>query len=180
MTPTTTNDDDEKKKIDDGVKDDSRFVGANRTSEPGETTSTRDAVRQRPDDDADAFVRCGVIKRPRTPSMVKFRANIEEDIGRADADIDRADVWELPRTCDGCSLYILPGSGRFACGACAPKGDEYDLCAGCFKTLQREEKANAASSVRKGKGGKKRKKSTMHAHPSSEFIVAEAAEEEDE
>ena len=173
---------------DDGVKGDSRFVGANRTSEPGETTSTRDAVRQRPDDDddddddddADATVRCGVIKRPRTPSVVKFRANIEEDIGRADADIDRADVWELPRTCDGCSLYILPGSARFACGACAPKGDEYDLCAGCFKTLQREEKANAASSVQKGRGGKKRKKLTMHAHPSSEFIVAEAAEEEDE
>lgn len=176
MTPTAAND--EKKKNDDDVKDDSRFVGTNRTSEPGETTSTRDVVRQRPNDDA--IVKCGVIKRPRTPSVVKFRANIEEDIGRADADIDRADVWELPRTCDGCSLYILPGSARFACGACAPKGDEYDLCAGCFKTLQREEKANAASLVRKGKGGKKRKKSTIHAHPSSEFIVAEAAEEEDE
>lgn len=177
MTPTVANDD-EKKKKDDDVKDDSRFVGANRTSEPGETTSTRDVVRQRPNDDA--TVRCDVIKRPRTPSVVKFRANIEEDIGRADADIDRADVWELPRTCDGCSLYILPGSARFACGACAPKGEEYDLCAECFKTLQREEKANAAASVRKGKVGKKRKKSTMHAHPSSEFIVAEAAEEEDE
>jgi len=152
-------------------------VRANRTSEPGETT---DAVRQRPVADDDDDVKRDVIKRPRTPSVVKFRANIEEDIGRADGDIDRADVWELPRTCDGCSLYILPGSARFACGACAPKGEEYDLCAGCFKTLQREEKANAASSVRKGKGGKKRKKSTMHAHPSSEFIVAEAAEEEDE
>jgi len=152
-------------------------VGANRTSEPGETT---DAVRQRPVADDDDDVKRDVIKRPRTPSVVKFRANIEEDIGRADGDIDRADVWELPRTCDGCSLYILPGSARFACGACAPKGEEYDLCAGCFKTLQREEKANAASSVRKGKGGKKRKKSTMHAHSSSEFIVAEAAEEEDE
>jgi hypothetical protein len=173
MTPTTANENDDD---DDDVKDVARFVGANRTSEPGETTSTRNVVRQRPNDDAE----CGVIKRPRTPSVVKFRANIEEDIGRADADVDRADVWELPRTCDGCSLYILPGSARFACGACAPKGDEYDLCAGCFKTLQREEKANAAASVRKGKGGKKRKKSTMHAHPSSEFIVAEAAEEEDE
>jgi hypothetical protein len=176
MTPTTANENDDDDD-DDDVKDDARFVGANRTSEPGETTSTRNVVvRQRPNDDAE----CGVIKRPRTPSVVKFRANIEEDIGRADADVDRADVWELPRTCDGCSLYILPGSARFACGACAPKGDEYDLCAGCFKTLQREEKANAAASVRKGKGGKKRKKSTMHAHPSSEFIVAEAAEEEDE
>ena len=175
MTPTTANENDDDD--DDDVKDAARFVGANRTSEPEETTSTRNVVvRQRPNDDAE----CGVNKRPRTPSVVKFRANIEEDIGRADADIDRADVWELPRTCDGCSLYILPGSARFACGACAPKGEEYDLCAGCFKTLQREEKANAAASVRKGKGGKKRKKSTMHAHPSSEFIVAEAAEEEDE
>ena len=38
-----------------------------------------------------------------------------EFVGVADADVDRADVWELPRTCDSCGNYILPGRARWAC-----------------------------------------------------------------
>ena len=125
------------------------------------------------------------LSTPRSaPHTVRFKPVLEEDIGRADADVNRADTWELPRTCDGCGLYVLPGTARFACDSCAREGREYDLCASCFKTMQRSEKSAIGSGNGK-KRGEKRKRGgagTMraHEHPSSDFIIAEFAEEEEE
>lgn len=51
-------------------------------------------------------------------------------IGFADGDASR-EPWELPRTCDGCGLYCLPGDERWACAACEREGREFDLCGAC-------------------------------------------------
>ena len=78
--------------------------------------------------DADADARRGrgaAVKRPR----VSFAAEPAVTIGFAD-DASRA-PWELPRTCDGCGLYCLPGDARWACEACEAVGREFDLCGAC-------------------------------------------------
>ena len=57
-------------------------------------------------------------------------------------DIDR-EAWELPRTCDGCALYIL--GERWSCKECLEEPeDRFDLCKGCFFAFVDAERADGS------------------------------------
>lgn len=61
---------------------------------------------------------------------VNFSLNHLEDVAGVADDIDR-EAWELPRTCDGCGLYIL--GERWSCGKCLEETEEeFDFCKACF------------------------------------------------
>ena len=128
-------------------------------------------------DDANTMVQVKLSTTPRRHAMVCFRAVLTEDIGFVDADIDRSDTWELPRTCDGCALYILPGCARYSCSKC----DEFDLCAGCLRVLSASSGASASRDKNKKKKKKKKKepKRAIHEHGAEDFICAELADEEE-
>jgi hypothetical protein len=65
---------------------------------------------------------------------VNFSQNHLEDVAGFADDIDR-EAWELPRTCDGCGLYIL--GERWSCAKCLKETeDEFDLCKGCFVSFK--------------------------------------------
>ena len=115
--------------------------------------------------------------RRRTVSFAR-EDDLERSVGVADADVDRADVWELPRTCDSCGNYILPGRARWACARCLEEGVEYDACETCLARLAREESSRVKRGKRK-KGAKKRKVDA-HAHGRASFVLVEAPDEEDE
>ena len=115
--------------------------------------------------------------RRRTVSFAR-EDDLERSVGVADADVDRADVWELPRTCDSCGNYILPGRARWACARCLEEGVEYDACETCLARLAREESSRVKRGKRK-KGAKKRKMDA-HAHGRASFVLVEAPDEEDE
>ena len=142
----------------------------------------RESVRVRDDDDDDdgatpARETTNMDSRRRTVSFAR-EDDLERSVGVADADVDRADVWELPRTCDSCGNYILPGRARWACARCLEEGVEYDACETCLARLAREESSRVKRGKRK-KGAKKRKVDA-HAHGRASFVLAEAPDEEDE
>ena len=141
----------------------------------------RESARVRDDDD-DA---CATpTERSRSSSRANETVRLLESMtvvsraGVADADVDRADVWELPRTCDSCGNYILPGRARWACARCLEEGVEYDACETCLARLAREESARVKRG--KGKKGAKKRKVDAHAHGRAAFVLAEAPDEEDE
>jgi len=77
----------------------------------------------------------------RRARAVSFDDELERTIGVADARVDRGDVWELPRTCDRCGLYVPPGRERWSCAVCEARGDAFDLCAGCRDAAARTARA---------------------------------------
>ena len=141
----------------------------------------REAARVRDDDNGDGATTARettiMDSRRRTVSFAR-EDDLERSVGVADADVDRADVWELPRTCDSCGNYILPGRARWACARCLEEGVEYDACETCLARLAREESARVKRG--KGKKGAKKRKVDAHAHGRAAFVLAEAPDEEDE
>jgi hypothetical protein len=141
----------------------------------------RESARVRDDDDdacaTPARETTVMDSRRRTVSFAR-EDDLERSVGVADADVDRADVWELPRTCDSCGNYILPGRARWACARCLEEGVEYDACETCLARLAREESARVKRG--KGKKGAKKRKVDAHAHGRAAFVLAEAPDEEDE
>lgn len=121
--------------------------------------------------DANTMVQVKLSTTPRRHAMVCFRAVLTEDIGFVDANIDRSDTWELPRTCDGCAYFILPGCARYSCSKC----DEFDLCAGCLRVLS----ASSGASASRDKKKRKKTKRAIHEHGAEDFICAELADEEE-
>ena len=97
-------------------------------------------------------------------------------MGVADADVDRADVWELPRTCDSCEItsYRDARGGR-ARGVGG--GRRVGACGACLARLAREESSRVK---RKRKKGAKKRKVDAHAHGRASFVLVEAPDEEDE
>lgn len=151
---------------------------ASRADDDARRDATRSAVRARRVDGVDA-------RRPRARA-VSFDAELERTIGVADARVDRGDVWELPRTCDGCGLYILPGRARWSCVVCELRGDAFDLCAGCRDGAR----ARAADDDEDGKtpetGARKRKRTGKgeketfagHGHGLAAFELVEGDDDE--
>ena len=143
--------------------------------------ATPSSSRRRARDDADADDATPTMNdftRSRTVSFAR-EDDLERSMGVADAAVDRADVWELPRTCDSCALYILPGCARWACARCLEDGVEYDVCAACRARAAREEAA-VVRGKKGGKGVKKKRKVGGHAHGCAAFVLAEAPDEEEE
>ncbi|CAL6337969.1 unnamed protein product [Bathycoccus prasinos] len=69
-------------------------------------------------------------KTKKIKKSVNFSLNHLEDVAGVADDIDR-EAWELPRTCDGCGLYIL--GERWSCGKCLEETEEeFDFCKACF------------------------------------------------
>lgn len=69
-------------------------------------------------------------KTKKIKKSVNFSLNHLEDVAGVADDIDR-EAWELPRTCDGCGLYIL--GERWSCGKCVEETEEeFDFCKACF------------------------------------------------
>ena len=104
-------------------------------------------------------------------------------IGFADDGVDRSDVWELPRTCDVCMLYILPGKKRWECNVCEGEGggDGYDLCGQCYDSAAMGGGGGAKGGKGgKGKGKKKRKREVGfgHEHGLKAFSLAEKDDED--
>ena len=60
-------------------------------------------------------------KTKKIKKSVNFSLNHLEDVAGVADDIDR-EAWELPRTCDGCGLYIL--GERWSCGKCVEETEE--------------------------------------------------------
>ena len=89
---------------------------------------------------------------------VNFSLNHLEDVAGVADDIDR-EAWELPRTCDGCGLYIL--GERWSCGKCLEETEEeFDFCKACFVAfMEVESKGGGDTSV----GSKSR--NTMNNNP---------------
>ena len=152
------------------------------------TTTTTTAKRKRGCDGVNAGVACAdvgaddggadepnTMTTPRRRAVVCFRAELTEDIGYVDADIDRSDTWELPRTCDGCALYILPGSARWSCSRCV----DFDLCTECLRVLASATASSSAAAAREKKKKKMMMKRAIHEHGAEDFICAEIADEED-
>ena len=118
---------------------------------------------------------------------VSFDAELERTIGVADDRVDRGDVWELPRTCDGCGLYILPGCARWSCVVCELRGgDGFDLCAACHDagvTTTRTTTTMKANDRGKA-GARKRKRSEEsfvgHRHGASAFELVAGDDDDDE
>ena len=112
------------------------------------------------------------------------RRHLENIAGVAD-DIDR-EAWELPRTCDGCALYIL--GERWSCKECLEEPeDEFDLCKGCFLAFVDAERADGSRNGGNGAipwnndaalpGGDVPMRTNLHKHDSNAF---ERFDEEDE
>jgi len=154
-----------------------REDASTRAREDASTSSSRRRARDDADD-ADATPTMNHRARSRTVSFAR-EDDLERSMGVADAAVDRADVWELPRTCDSCALYILPGCARWACARCLEDGVEYDVCAACRARAAREEAA-VVRGKKGGKGVKKKRKVGGHAHGCAAFVLAEAPDEEDE
>ena len=97
-------------------------------------------------------------KTKKIKKSVNFSLNHLEDVAGVADDIDR-EAWELPRTCDGCGLYIL--GERWSCGKCLEETEEeFDLCKACFVAfMEVESKGGGDTSV----GSKSR--NTMNNNP---------------
>ena len=97
-------------------------------------------------------------KTKKIKKSVNFSLNHLEDVAGVADDIDRG-AWELPRTCDGCGLYIL--GERWSCGKCVEETEEeFDFCKACFVAfMEVESKGGGDTSV----GSKSR--NTMNNNP---------------
>ena len=77
-------------------------------------------------------------KTKKIKKSVNFSLNHLEDVAGVADDIDR-EAWELPRTCDGCGLYIL--GERWSCGKCVEETEEeFDFCKACFVAFMEVER----------------------------------------
>ena len=85
-------------------------------------------------------------KTKKMKKSVNFSLNHLEDVAGVADDIDR-EAWELPRTCDGCGLYIL--GERWSCGKCVEETEEeFDFCKACFVAfMEVESKGGGDTSV---------------------------------
>ncbi|CAL6363033.1 unnamed protein product [Bathycoccus prasinos] len=85
-------------------------------------------------------------KTKKIKKSVNFSLNHLEDVAGVADDIDR-EAWELPRTCDGCGLYIL--GERWSCGKCVEETEEeFDFCKACFVAfMEVESKGGGDTSV---------------------------------
>jgi ribosomal protein S27AE len=123
---------------------------------------------------------------------VNFSLNHLEDVAGVADDIDR-EAWELPRTCDGCGLYIL--GERWSCGKCVEETEEeFDFCKACFVAfMEVESKGGGDTSVGSkshntnnndpwstidGGGAVQLTSADLHKHDSNSFLKFDEENEE--
>jgi len=131
-------------------------------------------------------------KTKKIKKSVNFSLNHLEDVAGVADDIDR-EAWELPRTCDGCGLYIL--GERWSCGKCLEETEEeFDLCKACFVAfMEVESKGGGDASVGSkshntnnnnpwgtidGGGAGQLTNADLHKHDSNSFLKFDEENEE--
>jgi len=131
-------------------------------------------------------------KTKKIKKSVNFSLNHLEDVAGVADDIDR-EAWELPRTCDGCGLYIL--GERWSCGKCVEETEEeFDFCKACFVAfMEVESKGGGDTSVRSkshntnnndpwgtidGGGAVQLTSADLHKHDSNSFLKFDEENEE--
>ena len=131
-------------------------------------------------------------KTKKIKKSVNFSLNHLEDVAGVADDIDR-EAWELPRTCDGCGLYIL--GERWSCGKCLEETEEeFDLCKACFVAfMEVESKGGGDASVGSkshntnnnnpwgtidGGGAGQLTSADLHKHDSNSFLKFDEENEE--
>ena len=131
-------------------------------------------------------------KTKKIKKSVNFSLNHLEDVAGVADDIDR-EAWELPRTCDGCGLYIL--GERWSCGKCVEETEEeFDFCKACFVAfMEVESKGGGDTSVGSkshntnnndpwstidGGGAVQLTSTDLHKHDSNSFLKFDEENEE--
>ena len=131
-------------------------------------------------------------KTKKIKKSVNFSLNHLEDVAGVADDIDR-EAWELPRTCDGCGLYIL--GERWSCGKCVEETEEeFDFCKACFVAfMEVESKGGGDTSVGSkshntnnndpwstidGGGAVQLTSADLHKHDSNSFLKFDEENEE--
>ena len=131
-------------------------------------------------------------KTKKIKKSVNFSLNHLEDVAGVADDIDR-EAWELPRTCDGCGLYIL--GERWSCGKCLEETEEeFDFCKACFVAfMEVESKGGGDTSVGSkshntnnnnpwgnidGGGAVQLTSADLHKHDSNSFLKFDEENEE--
>ena len=131
-------------------------------------------------------------KTKKIKKSVNFSLNHLEDVAGVADDIDR-EAWELPRTCDGCGLYIL--GERWSCGKCVEETEEeFDFCKACFVAfMEVESKGGGDTSVGSkshntnnnnpwgtidGGGAGQLTNADLHKHDSNSFLKFDEENEE--
>ena len=131
-------------------------------------------------------------KTKKIKKSVNFSLNHLEDVAGGADDIDR-EAWELPRTCDGCGLYIL--GERWSCGKCVEETEEeFDFCKACFVAfMEVESKGGGDTSVGSksrnimnnnpwgtidGGGAVQLTSADLHKHDSNSFLKFDEENEE--
>lgn len=131
-------------------------------------------------------------KTKKIKKSVNFSLNHLEDVAGVADDIDR-EAWELPRTCDGCGLYIL--GERWSCGKCVEETEEeFDFCKACFVAfMEVESKGGGDASVGSkshntnnnnpwgtidGGGAGQLTNADLHKHDSNSFLKFDEENEE--
>lgn len=131
-------------------------------------------------------------KTKKIKKSVNFSLNHLEDVAGVADDIDR-EAWELPRTCDGCGLYIL--GERWSCGKCVEETEEeFDFCKACFVAfMEVESKGGGDTSVGSkshntnnndpwstidGGGAVQSTSADLHKHDSNSFLKFDEENEE--
>ena len=131
-------------------------------------------------------------KTKKMKKSVNFSLNHLEDVAGVADDIDR-EAWELPRTCDGCGLYIL--GERWSCGKCVEETEEeFDFCKACFVAfMEVESKGGGDTSVGSkshntnnndpwstidGGGAVQLTSADLHKHDSNSFLKFDEENEE--
>ena len=131
-------------------------------------------------------------KTKKIKKSVNFSLNNLEDVAGVADDIDR-EAWELPRTCDGCGLYIL--GERWSCGKCVEETEEeFDFCKACFVAfMEVESKGGGDTSVGSkshntnnndplstidGGGAVQLTSADLHKHDSNSFLKFDEENEE--
>lgn len=131
-------------------------------------------------------------KTKKMKKSVNFSLNHLEDVAGVADDIDR-EAWELPRTCDGCGLYIL--GERWSCGKCVEETEEeFDFCKACFVAfMEVESKGGGDTSVGSkshntnnnnpwgtidGGGAGQLTNADLHKHDSNSFLKFDEENEE--
>ena len=131
-------------------------------------------------------------KTKKIKKSVNFSLNHLEDVAGVADDIER-EAWELPRTCDGCGLYIL--GERWSCGKCVEETEEeFDFCKACFVAfMEVESKGGGDTSVGSkshntnnndpwstidGGGAVQLTSADLHKHDSNSFLKFDEENEE--
>ena len=131
-------------------------------------------------------------KTKKMKKSVNFSLNHLEDVAGVADDIDR-EAWELPRTFDGCGLYIL--GERWSCGKCVEETEEeFDFCKACFVAfMEVESKGGGDTSVGSkshntnnnnpwgtidGGGAGQLTNADLHKHDSNSFLKFDEENEE--